>query len=201
MSRDQDRPDEAEQRFFLGLHRSIEIGHLIIGLVFVLAALALLLSALYCLWTGINPFKTMEVETRVDEILNGIAVLTVALATLELGQTIVEEEVQRGTPMSAPTRVRRFLSRFMIVLVVALSIEVLVLVFRFSHQRPEFLPQAAVVGLAAAGLLAAWGLFIRLNQAAEQLEPEGIERARRQDRLVESELLAVEKEKETEKES
>jgi hypothetical protein len=34
---------------------------------------------------------------------------------LALGQTILEEEVHRQAQMSAPTRVRRFLSRFMVV--------------------------------------------------------------------------------------
>ena len=66
-------------------------------------------------------------------MLESIAVLTVAVAALELGQTILEEEVHRQAQMSAPTRVRRFLSRFMVVLVVALSIETLVLVFRMSQ--------------------------------------------------------------------
>lgn len=194
--------DKTGARFFHRLHRSIEIGHLIIGLVFLLAAVILLFAALVRLWMGVNPFETIDVSMRVDEILNGIAVLTIALATLELGQTIIEEEVQRGTPISAPTRVRRFLSRFMIVLVVALSIEALVLVFQFSHQEPEYLPQAAVIGLAAAGLLAAWGVFIRLNQGAEQLEPEAIERAREQDKVVEGEpLLNQEVEEEPDREN
>lgn len=189
-----DPQDRRALRSFQRLHRTIELGHLIIGLVFALCALILLIFALINLWIGINPLVEWTVEERVDEILNGVAVLTVALATLELGQTIIEEEVQRGAPISAPTRVRRFLSRFMIVLVVALSIESLVLVFQFSHHEPGFLPQAAAVGLAAAALLAAWGLFIRLNQGAEQLEPEGIERARRQDKVVEGEPLLVEEE-------
>ena len=68
-----------------------------------------------------------------NAILETIALLTIAVAALELGQTIIEEEVQRQALMSAPTRVRRFLSRFMIVLVVSLTIEVLVMVFQFSH--------------------------------------------------------------------
>jgi hypothetical protein len=109
----------------------------------------------------------------------------VAVAALELGQTIIEEEVQREAQMSAPTRVRRFLSRFMIVLVVALSIEALVTAFRFSHEVPAQLPYAAAIGLMAAALLAAWGLFIWLNQSAEQLEPEAMEQTKQEDAKVE----------------
>jgi hypothetical protein len=83
--------------------------------------------------------------------------------------------------MSAPTRVRRFLSRFMIVLVVSLSIEALVAVFQFNHEQPAYLPYAATIGLMAAALLAAWGLFIWFNRSAEELEPQAMEQAQRED--------------------
>ncbi len=108
-----------------------------------------------------------------------------AVAALELGQMILEEEVHRQAQMSAPTRVRRFLSRFMVVLVVALSIETLVLAFRMSHDAPEYLPYVASIGVVAALLLAAWGVFIRLNRAAEALEPDAIQAAKRGDRKIE----------------
>ena len=121
---------------------------------------------------------------RLHTVLDSIAVLTVAVAALELGQTILEEEVQREAQMSAPTRVRRFLSRFMIVLVVSLSIEALVAVFQFNHAQPEHLPYAAMIGLMAAALLAAWGLFIRLNRSAEELEPQAMEQVQREDEHV-----------------
>jgi putative Mn2+ efflux pump MntP len=107
------------------------------------------------------------------------------VAALELGQTILEEEVHRQAQMSAPTRVRRFLSRFMVVLVVALSIETLVLVFRLSQDEVESLPYAASVGIAAALLLVGWGLFVRLNRAAEELEPEAMQAAKKEDRKIE----------------
>jgi hypothetical protein len=106
------------------------------------------------------------------------------VAALELGQTILEEEVQREAQMSAPTRVRRFLSRFMIVLVVSLSIEALVAVFQFNHAQPAHLPYAATIGLMAAALLAAWGLFIWLNRSAEELEPQAMEQVQREDEHV-----------------
>ncbi|MDF3011160.1 MAG: rane protein, partial [Burkholderiales bacterium] len=80
--------------------------------------------------------------------------------------------------------VRRFLSRFMVVLVVALTIETLVLTFRFAHEDPARLPYVASIGLAAAVLLAAWGLFIRLNRSAEELEPEAMQQAKREDRKI-----------------
>ena len=94
--------------------------------------------------------------------------------------------MQRDAQMSAPTRVRRFLSRFMIVLVVALSIETLVLTFRLSHDAPQALPYVASIGFAAAALLIAWGVFVRLNRSAEELEPEAMQAAKKEDRKIEN---------------
>jgi len=167
------------------IRKIFPIGHFVISVLFIGCALALIGFAGYQLWQGLQPISPVSLPQRLDAVLESIALLTVAVAALELGQTIIEEEVQREAQMSAPTRVRRFLSRFMIVLVVALSIEALVTAFRFSHEAPAHLPYAAAIGLMAAALLAAWGLFIWLNQSAEQLEPEAMEQAKREDAKVE----------------
>jgi hypothetical protein len=167
------------------LLRLFPAGHFVISVLFLLAGAALIALAAVQLWQGIQLFESAPLLQRLNAVLESIAVLTVAVAALELGQTILEEEVHRQAQMSAPTRVRRFLSRFMVVLVVALSIETVVLVFRLSQDAPEMLPYAASVGAAAALLLAAWGLFIRLNRSAEELEPEAMQAAKREDRKIE----------------
>jgi hypothetical protein len=167
------------------IHKIFPIGHFVISVLFIGCALALISFAGFELWQGVQPGGTFSLNQRLNAVLESIALLTVAVAALELGQTIIEEEVQREAQMSAPTRVRRFLSRFMIVLVVALSIEALVAVFRFSHEDPTQLPYAAAIGLTAAALLGAWGLFIWFNQSAEQLEPEAMAQAKQEDTKVE----------------
>jgi uncharacterized membrane protein SpoIIM required for sporulation len=167
------------------LHKIFPICHLVISLLFIGCALALISFAGFQLWQGIQPVGALPLPQRLNAVLDSIALLTVAVAALELGQTILEEEVQREAQMSAPTRVRRFLSRFMVVLVVAFSIEALVTVFQFSHEAPTHLPYAAAIGLVAAALLGAWGLFIWLNRSAEELEPEAMEQAKQEDAKVE----------------
>jgi len=167
------------------LRKIFPIGHFIISLLFVLSAAALIALAAIQIWSGIHLFAQSSLVERLNSVLEAIALLTVAVAALALGQTILEEEVLREAHMSAPTRVRRFLSRFMVVLVVSLSIETVVLVFRFSQEHPEYLPYAASVGMTAALLMAAWGVFIRLNRAAEELEPEAMAQAKKEDSKVE----------------
>lgn len=170
------------------VHRLFTVGYLAIGLLFGVAAVALLCFALLQLWDAVSPASSLTVVQRLNDVLEAIALLTIAVASLELGQTILEEEVQREAQMSTPTRVRRFLSRFMIVLVVSLSIETLVAVFKFTHEDPSHLPYAASIGVVAAALLAAWGAFVRLNRSAEELEPEAMEQAKREDAQLAGEL-------------
>ena len=73
------------------------------------------------------------------------------------------------------------MSRFLVVIIVAISIEALVATFRAAHDDPIQLVYAASVLVAAGVLLAAWGIFIRLNVYAEELEPEAMADAKSED--------------------
>ena len=160
-------------------------GYSLIVLLFFACAAALIVFAVIELWEGVNWASGLPLRERFNTVLECVGLLTIAVAALELGQTILEEEVQREAQMSAPTRVRRFLSRFMVVVIVSLSIETLVSVFQLIHEDAGKLPQAASVGLATALLLAAWGVFVRLNKSAEELEPEEMEKAKSEDKKLE----------------
>lgn len=166
------------------VHKIFPISHFVISMLFVICAIVILFFTVAQLWQAVQPGADLSIQERLNAILESIALLTIAVAALELGQTILEEQVQRDMHISGPTRVRRFLSRFMVVLVVALSIETLVLAFRLSHEAPEQLPYVAGIGFTAAVLMAAWGVFIRLNRAAEELEPEQMEQAKQEDKKV-----------------
>jgi hypothetical protein len=154
---------------------------------FVFCAFALVVFAALELWEAIRPGSEMEIRDRFNTILEGVGLLTIAVASLELGQTILDEEVRRTGEMSVPTRVRRFLSRFMIVIIVSLSIEFLVAVFELIHVDPALLPQAAFIGFATAAMLAAWGVFVHLNRSAEELEPHAMEEIIQEDQELKQE--------------
>jgi len=160
-------------------------GYSAIIFLFLCCAVALIVFAVLELWQGVNPNSALPLRERFNSVLECVGLLTIAVASLELGQTILEEEVIRESQMSAPTRVRRFLSRFMVVVIVSLSIESLVAVFQFLHDNPAQLPQASSIAVAAAALLAAWGVFIKLNKSAEELEPEAMADAKSEDQAVE----------------
>jgi hypothetical protein len=158
-----------------------------VALLFALAALVLIVFSARELWSGADPRHALELAQRVQRVLEGIGLLTIAVVALELSQTVVEEEIRRVAQISAPTRVRRFLSRFLVVVVVALSIEALVTAFRFAHESPESLSQSAMIAFGAAALLVAWGVFVHLNGRAEELEPEAMAEVKREDETLDAE--------------
>lgn len=161
------------------------IPYILVTFFFVVCGLALVGFSVIELWHGVNPFIETTMRARLNGILECIGLLTIAVAAFELGQTIYEEEVQRQAHLSAPTRVRRFISRFLVVLIVSLSIESLVAAFKFAHDDPAQLPNAAMIAVSAAALLAAWGIFIKFNRHAEELEPEAMNKVKSEDHRIE----------------
>jgi hypothetical protein len=162
------------------LLRAFAAVHAVMALLFTLAALVLMGVSARAGWEALAGGLT---DAAGQQIIEAIGMLAAAVVALQIAQTITEEEVVREEHVSAPTRVRRFLSRFFVVLIVALAIEGLVATFKGVHEGDmSELVYASVLTLSTAALLAAWGLFIRLNRSAEELEPEAMEEAKREDK-------------------
>jgi hypothetical protein len=158
-------------KFFAGMHG-------IIALMFIAISLLLMWVSGHTAWVAVTS------DDAANEAIEAIGLLAIAIVALQIAQTIIEEEVIRDSHVSAPTRVRRYLSRFLVVVVVALSIEGLVATFKALHEDPLLLPHAASILVAAALLLAGWGVFIKLNRSAEDVEPEAMADAKSEDSKV-----------------
>jgi hypothetical protein len=148
------------------------------------AAVALLLVAVAAR-TGWSAIADGLGEASAVTLIEAMGIIAVAVVSLQIAQTIAEEEVVREAHVSAPTRVRRFLSRFVVVIVVALAVEGLVATMKALHEDMSALPSAAASIAAVAALLAAWGWFIRDNRSAEELEPEAMKQAKEEDKKLE----------------
>ncbi|HKB54035.1 MAG TPA: hypothetical protein VKD22_08550 [Ramlibacter sp.] len=162
-------------KFLIRIYSAI---HAVMALLFAGAALVLIAIASHEGWGALaNRLDTGAAQ----QIIEAVGLLAAAVVALQISQTIAEEEVIRDAHISAPTRVRRFLSRFFVVVVVALVIEGLVATFKAIHEDVTQLLYAAALLASSALLLAGWGVFVRLNRSAEELEPEAMEEAKRED--------------------
>jgi len=161
-------------RFFASLHA-------LIAVLFVCASLILIAIAANSGWHALA--SGLDVAAA-QGIIEAIGLIAVAVVALQIAQTIVEEEVIREAQVSAPTRVRRYLSRFLVVIVIALAVEGLVATFKALHDDLSQLPYAASIVVSVAVLLIGWGAFIWFNRAAEELEPEAMKEAKSEDKKL-----------------
>jgi hypothetical protein len=120
-------------------------------------------------------------EEAAMAVIEAVGLMAAAVVALQISETIVEEEIIRDAHVSAPTRARRFLSRFFVVVIVALAIEGLVATFKAIHEDMAQLAYAGALLASSALLLTAWGAFIWFNVAAEELEPEAMQQAKDED--------------------
>ena len=139
----------------------------IIVVLFAGCAFALIAFSGIELWSAVQPKAALTLTKRFNSILDCIAMLTIAMAAMELAQTVVEEEFLHEARLSAAARGRRLLSRFLVVVIVSLAIESLVAVFKLVQEDPSKISEASYIAFAAAALLVAWGFFLRMGQRVE----------------------------------
>ena len=104
-----DRPAESE-RAIKALLRAFSALHGLLALLFAAAALMLVIIAAKIGWAA---FVEGLTQAPAQRIIEAVGLLAAAVVALQIAQTIAEEEVVRTALVSGPTRVRRFLSRFL----------------------------------------------------------------------------------------
>jgi hypothetical protein len=161
--------------------RAISTVHGLMAVLFACSAVVLIVIAVRVGWAAVA--NGLD-RAAAQGVIEAVGLLAVGVVALQIAQTITEEEVIRDAHISAPTRVRRFLSRFLVVVIVSLAIEGLVATFKAIHEDMAHLASAAGLLASVGLLLAGWGVFIRLNRYAEELEPEAMAAAKREDRKL-----------------
>ncbi|MCE9782266.1 PDC sensor domain-containing protein [Shewanella algae] len=98
-----------------------------------------------------------------------IIYITLALAIFDLGKTILEEEVLMHKDIFRHSSTRRTITRFVSTILIAISIEALLTMFKASLGQVEYIQGAILMMLAVVGLLVALGLYVWLGAKAEAL--------------------------------
>ncbi len=142
----------------------------VVTLLFTLISVLLVGMAFDRLWAAASVFP----QIALDSMFEAIGFTTIAAAVFELARTMYEEELRSPTKMTAPLKIRHFISRFLTVIIISLAIEFLTMVFRYSHKPSEFgyMFEAAAVALGIAALFLAWAYYNRTSVPIEQYEHE-----------------------------
>ena len=103
-----------------------------------------------------------------------IIFLTLALAVFDLGKTTLEEEVLMKKDILRHSSTRRTITRFIAAILIAVSIESLLLMFKSVLGSKEHLGDAVAMMGAAIGLLIGLGIYVYLGAKAESIMKQSI---------------------------
>ncbi|MDO9303841.1 MAG: PDC sensor domain-containing protein [Sulfuricurvum sp.] len=131
-----------------------------------LAAVALLLFV-----KGIESFLAYGLgnveHIEIKDIFEATILLTLALAIFDLVKTLFEEEVLGRSKKDPASDIHKTMVRFLGSIIIALSIEALMLVFKFAMTEPEKLFNAIYIIGGVASLLVGLAIYIRFTHDKE----------------------------------
>jgi hypothetical protein len=126
---------------------------------------------LYAAFTELATFWSMPGDDAALHLkpFGVIIFLTLALAIFDLGKTIFEEEVLMHKDIFRHSSTRRTITRFIAAILIAVSIEALLLMFKSALGDGLDMLPAVWMMFAAVGLLVGLGLYVYLGARAEAL--------------------------------
>ena len=97
-------------------------------------------------------------QVGIYNLMNGVGLLIVSLAIADVAKFVVEENVVRDREMRSPAEALRSLTKFMTIIIIALSLEGVVGIFEAGREKrfeqmfyPTMVMVAAVVALVGLG--------------------------------------------------
>ena len=146
--------DELRRR----VHPAFQLVYAVIG------AMLVAVSALLLFYAGKEMFAVVhEHISETAQIFAVVILLTLGLAIFDLGKTILEEEVFLHKDIHHEGSTRRTISRFMSAIVIAVSIESLLLMFKSLLGGADHLNSAVLMLFAAVALLVGLGVYLKLT--------------------------------------
>ncbi len=134
-------------------------------------SIALALVSLLLFVKGISSFLDLglHVDTiDINAMFKATILLTLALAIFDLVKAIFEEEVLGKEKKDGAGEGHQTMIRFLGSIIIALSIEALMLVFKFAITEPEKLISAVYLILGVTALMLGLSFYIHVNKAVQK---------------------------------
>jgi len=125
----------------------------LIGLSLGLISLAMMVVALWEIWVSVHE-KTLLVKA----LLDAIGLIVIGMAVFDVSKFLLEEEVFHSRGAKSPSKQRDTLSKFLVIIAIAVSLEALVFIFDAGKRDisnliyPTFLLIAAVLVVIGLGV-------------------------------------------------
>ena len=136
-------------------------------------AFALIAVAIFLFSHGVKSFFVNEISGSnliIDDMFKATILLTLSLAIFDLAKTLIEEEIlgrHKEQNISGP---HKTMVKFLGSIIIALSIEALMLVFKFAITDPEKLIYATYIIGSVALLMISLAVYIKFTKARNNID-------------------------------
>ncbi len=130
-------------------------------------AFALIAVAALLFFKGIQNFFIYEITPshfEIKSVFEATILLTLALAIFDLAKTIIEEEIMGRNKEQNISGPHKTMVKFLGSIIIALSIEALMLVFKFAITDPEKLLYAMYIVAGVVGLILSLAVYIKFTK-------------------------------------
>lgn len=118
---------------------------------------------------------SLGAEDPMPAILHGMGLIIVSFAVIELSKFILQEELGRHRELRSARESRRSLTKFITIVIIALSLEALVMVFEAARQEMADVMYAAILFATVVFALFGLGAYQWLSNAVEpQTGPDAV---------------------------
>jgi uncharacterized membrane protein YidH (DUF202 family) len=136
--------------------------YLVISGAFVLIAVLLIVAAF---WNAAD--SLIGRGNPLDALLNAVGLIVIAMAAVDVGKYLFEEEVVRERELRSAVEARQSLTRFMVIICIAVALEGVVQISRVSEESFETLARAALLVLTSVAVMVGLGVYQKLSGAVE----------------------------------
>jgi hypothetical protein len=130
-------------------------------------AFALIAVAILLFFKGVQSFFVYEITPdhfEIKDVFEATILLTLSLAIFDLAKTLIEEEILGRNKEHSISGPHKTMVRFLGSIIIALSIEALMLVFKFAITDPEKLLYAMYIVAGVAMLLISLAVYIKFTK-------------------------------------
>lgn len=137
-----------------------------------LAAIILLLFSLIIMgWSIYEVYTSFRLnQDFVSIMLKSVGAVIIATAILDVAGYIFEEEVLKNKELRDPEEARKTITKIIVIITIAVSIEGLVYIFKAGTHDIKLLIYPAFLIISSAVLIVSLGLYQKLSSSIEKIE-------------------------------
>jgi hypothetical protein len=141
--------------------------------IYCIIALALMLLAFVLVAISVWSLlaEALAGKGNIIDILHSVGLIIVSVAIFDVGKFLIEEEVFRDRELRSIREARRSLTKFMTIIIIAISLEALVIVFETSQEAVSHLLYPSLLLISAVLALVGLGVFVWLSNKADTMIP------------------------------